>query len=189
MIAVWKLGVALESWMVMRVTRGIGDGANPVTENWLFGAAPPATTPGVIVPCVPEVEKNTVYGARPPEMANVDTAVLHVDGNTPWVSRYVYAPGVTVSSDGLGGGGTPTPSGHVIVTTDCSGGVLESLTVMLVLSVPSVNPIAAKPEPEFAIVAGVIVALGRGGAKNAVYGGTPPVITKFDTWFTHVELR
>ena len=58
-----------------------------------------ATVVGAITPCVPAFEKNTVYGATPPETVNVEEAALHAAPPT-----YVYAPGAMTS--GAAGGAT-----------------------------------------------------------------------------------
>jgi len=87
-----------------------------------------------------------------------------------------------VTTSETGGGAI----GHVIVTTCCNCGVLESCTTILVVWTPSLSPVTEKPCPEAATVVGEIVAPGRGDEKNTVYGGVPPVMTKFDVWLTHV---
>ena len=44
----------------------------------------------------------------------------------------------------------------------------------------SASPVTEKPCPDAAIVVGVITPTVPGTEKAAVYGGVPPVMTKFD---------
>ena len=74
----------------------------------------------------------------------------------------------------------------MIVATVCNCGVPESATVILVVSAVSVSPVTENPCPELVSVVGVIVAPVPPDAKNTVYGGVPPVTTKFDVLLTHV---
>ncbi len=97
---------------------------------------------------------------------------------------YVYVVGDTA----IAGGGIPD-AGQVMVANWSSCGELASDMVMLVVSTPLVRPVTAKPWPEAVSTVGVIDAPGRGDEKFTLYGGVPPVTTKFDVWLTHVVAK
>jgi hypothetical protein len=76
---------------------------------------------------------------------------------------------------------------QVIVTTWSSGVGLESWTVTWVTRGigAAANPVTEKPQPEAGTTAGAIVPTVPGTEKNTLYGGVPPVTTKFDTGVAH----
>ena len=62
---------------------------------------------------------------------------------------------------------------------------LESLIVIWLIFATFANPVTEKPCPDAMIVVGAITPVVPGTEKDAVYGGWPPVMTKFEIGVLH----
>ena len=69
---------------------------------------------------------------------------------------------------------------QVIVRTRICCDVLESLTVICTVCGVGASPVTANPLPDAGMELGVMRPTVPGTANVALYGGVPPVITKFE---------
>ena len=180
MLRITTVGTGAESVTVMLVSVWPGFGALVVSRSpvtWNPPPLNPITDGEMEAPALGGVGNATVYGGVPPVTTKLYVPPTHVPSSAGGGGTTML-PGVTVS------GPVGVVIGHVIVATPCNCGVLESATVMLVVCTPLVSPVTEKPWPAAGSVVGEIDAPGRGDAKNTLYGGVPPVTTKFDVWLT-----
>lgn len=160
---------AFESLIVIWFT--FAEFARFVTEN---PEPDVGTVVGVMVPCVPATEKETVYGGVPPWTTKFDTAAAQF-GVPPVV--YVYVVGCTVS---------PASAGQLMLTACWRIGEPESITVTFVVAVVLASPDTRNESPDAAMLVGVMMAPVCPEVTKAVYGGVPPTTLNCDDWPTQV---
>lgn len=74
---------------------------------------------------------------------------------------------------------------QVMLRTTTCWGAPESLTVIWLIFAIGASPVTEKPCPDAAIVVGVMTPTVPETENDAVYGGVPPVMTKFDVAVLH----